>query len=190
MHRSLRPIGLIATPALLVALVASLAPGAARADDDDDADLLYSRPGGYAMLHVMGGVDVDRRNDQTNLAGGAGYQVRVGARETEQLAWEIEFEHFMSEGTDDHAFAYGVNGKFYFMEEVLQPYLVLGAGGYTRLREGESRKTDWGFRMGAGLDLYFTKRLALNMEHTYVAGVGDLLRQEYGSFALGLLYRF
>ena len=44
--------------------------------------------------------------------------------------------------------------------------------------------------MGAGVDFYLSEKWALNMEHTYVAAVGDLLKQEYGSFALGVLYRF
>ena len=189
MHRSLRPIGLIAITALCLSMSSTLAPDFARADEDDEA-LEYGRPGAYAMLHVMGGIDVDRRRGETNLAGGAGYNLRLGSRESERLAWELEFEQFISDGANDQAFTYGINGKFYFMEEAIQPYIVLGANGHTRLREGEKRRTDWGFRMGGGVDFYLTKKWALNMEHTYVAAVGDLLRQEYASFALGVLYRF
>jgi len=190
MHRSLRPIGLVATFALCLSLAVPIAPRTAAADDEDDEALEYARPGVYAMINVIGGLDVDRRNNQTDLAGGAGYNLRLGSRESERLAWELEFEQFIPDGTSSQVFTYGLNGKFYFMEERLQPYVVLGANGQTRLRDGESRKTDWGFRMGAGLDYYLTKRWALNMENTYVAPVGDLLRQEYASFAVGVLYRF
>ncbi len=190
MHRSTRPIGLIATTAFCLTLAASLAPGHALADDEEEEDVEYGRPGPYVMVHVMGGLDVDRRGRNTDLAGGAGYILRFGSRETERLAWELAFEQFIPDGTSSQAFTYGLNGKFFFAEDRWQPYIVLGANGHTRLRDGESRKTDWAFRMGAGLDFYVSEKWALNMEHTYVAGVGDLLRQEYGSFALGFLYRF
>lgn len=191
MHRSLRPIGLVAA----ALLCASLGPGVANADDEEDEALEYDRPGVYAMVHVVGGIDVDRRNNppgdgQTHLAGAAGYALRLGSRETERLAWELEFENLFADGTSTQLYTYGLNGKFYFLEERTQPYLVLGANGHTVLRSGEHRKTDWGFRMGGGTDFYLTKRWALNAEFTYVVGVGDLLREEYASFALGALYRF
>jgi hypothetical protein len=189
MHRSLRPIGLIATTALILSVASPFAPGCAAAEEDEEA-LEYARPGVYAMFDVVGGVNVDRRNNETDLSGGAGYNLRVGSRETERLAWELEFEQFIPDGTANQVFWYGLNGKFFFLEERTQPYVVLGAGGQTRLHEGEKRRTDWGFRMGGGVDYYLTKRWALNFEAVYVVGVGDLLRQEYASFGLGALYRF
>ena len=194
MHRSPRPIGLVALHFALLAIVISLsavvAPTAALAEDEDDEELEFARPGVYAMVNVVGALGVDRQNDETELSGGAGYNLRLGSRESARLAWEVEFENVITDGTANQSFTYGINGKFFFMEDFLQPYVVLGAGGYTVLRTGEHHRTDWGFRMGLGADLYLTKRWALNMENTYVVGVGDLLRSEYASFSVGVLYRF
>ncbi len=194
MHRSTRPIGLIATT-IFCLILALVVPGLAFAQDDEEEEyedeIDYGRPGVYAMVHIMGGVDVDRRiEDDTQLTGGAGYILRVGSRETPRLAWEVAFEQFVLDGTSSQSFTYGLNGKYYFTQNRWQPYLVLGANGRTMLREGAHRQTDWSFRMGGGLDFYLTEKWALNLESTYVAGVGDLLYQEYGSFALGVLYRF
>lgn len=193
MHRSTRPIGLIPTsPAgqylfciVASAIVAVLAAAPAIAEDEE-----YGRTGAYARVGVVGGVDVDRRTNDTATAGGAGFNVWFGSREGPRLAWEIGVEGLLSDGTNDSAWNYGIAGKFYFSEGRLQPYLVFGAGGYTRLRDGEKRRTDWGFRPGLGLDFYLTEKWALTGEGAYVVGVGDLLRQEYASFSLGVLYRF
>jgi len=186
MHRSLRPIGLIAAITACLALVSTLAPDVGLADDEE-----YGQPGLYAMFHAVGGLDVDRRFAENQTRGGGGFNTRIGSRESERLAWEFEFEWLIFDGVSDGVWTYGINGKFYFSEARLQPYLVLGANGMTRKHQNRSgHATDWGFRSGLGADYYLNEKWALNLETSYIAGVGDLLRREYASFGLGVLYKF
>jgi len=188
MNRSLRPIGVIA--ALSMCFWLALGAGLAFADDSED-DEDFARTGVYFGLNGVGGLGVDRRFDPTELSGGGGLNARFGSRESERLSWELEFEWLMFPDPEINNLTFGINGKFYFAEQRWQPYVVLGAGSKTVLRSGPApNNTDWGFRMGGGLDYYLTRHWALNTECVYVVGVGGELRLEYGSFSLGAIYRF
>ena len=192
MNRSSRPIGVIA--ALLMSLV--LVPGLVLADENDDGEKQkkegdWGRPGIYLGFNGMGALNVDRRGSDNDLTGGGGFNARVGSREGPVLAWEFIVEWtILDGGVPNSIYDYGINAKFFFSEDILQPYIVLGAGGETRTYAGKPHRTDWGFRMGAGADFYLTEHWALNSEYSYVVGVGKLLKQEHGSFSLGVIYRF
>lgn len=186
MHRSLRPIGLVFSTIVLVSLALVATAGTATAEDEE-----YGKLGAYVMFNPVGGLDVNLRPDPADLQGGGGFNTRLGWRETERLAWEVEFEWVIFDGVDDSVWTYGLNGKFYFTQGRIQPYLVLGANGMTRKAENrDAHFTDWGFRTGLGYDYYLTEKWAVNLECTYVAGVGDLLYRDYASFSLGAMYRF
>lgn len=188
MNRSLRPIGVIA--ALSMCFWLALGAGHAFADDSED-DEDFSRSGLYFGLNGVGGLGVDRRVDPAELSGGGGLNARIGSRESERLSWELELEWVMFPERDTNDLTVGINGKFYFAENRWQPYVVLGAGSKTTVQAGPgSNDTDWGFRMGGGLDYYLTRHWALNSECVYLVGVGSQLRREYGSFSLGAIYRF
>ena len=190
MNRSSRPIRVIAALFSLLAF-AAFAPSAAFADehDEDEDHGDFGRPGIYFGLNAVAGMNVDRRGPGDEVSGGGGLNARFGSRETELLAWEFEFEWVAFDQIDYGAWAYGINAKFFFSEDRLQPYVVIGAGGMTRKDETGSA-TDWGFRLGGGGDYYLSDHWALNTEFVYMVGVGGVLERDYGSFSVGAVYRF
>jgi len=189
MNRSLRPIGVIA--ALSMWMWFALGSGLAFAADDDDDEADYARPGVYVGMNGVVALNVNRRGPENLLAPGGGINVRFGSRESERLSWEIEMEWVDAPKWNQNNLTFGINGKFYFTEKRWQPYAVFGAGSKTVFRGGPApNNTDWGFRMGGGIDYYLTKHWALNSENVYVVGVGGELRLEYASFSLGAIYRF
>ena len=185
MNRSSRPIRAIAALFSLLAF-AAFAPGAAFADehDEDEDHGDYGRPGIYLGLNAVAGLNVDRRGPGDEVSGGGGLNARFGSRENELLAWEFQFEWVAFDQIDYGAWAYGVNAKFFFSEDRIQPYVVIGAGGMTRKDETGSA-TDWGFRLGGGGDYYLSEHWALNTEFVYMVGVGGVLERDYASFSVG-----
>ena len=54
----------------------------------------------------------------------------------------------------------------------------------------KSRDSDWGFRGGGGVDFYVSPHIALDIEISYMWGVGDVWQEDYTSFGAGVTYRF
>lgn len=50
--------------------------------------------------------------------------------------------------------------------------------------------TDWGFRAGAGVDLYLTDQIAISIEAIQTWTVGDVKNIHHVSTGIGILYRF
>jgi hypothetical protein len=175
--------GLMMVPLLLCWLVV---PAAA----DDEEALQYNRTGVYLGFSAVGALGLDRTTGSVLTEGGGGLNVRAGTRESARLAYEAEFEWVMLSQRENNNYVYGINTKFFFMDERLQPFMVLGANGMTQTRVNEASQTDWGFRFGAGTDYYLTKRIAATFEVSYILGVGQVFERDYLSFGLGAVYRF
>ena len=185
------------SPLLLFSCLLLLAsPGFAQ---DDEAAEGPGRPGWYL---AAGGsfVLTNYRSVPEGAADTFGFNGRVGYRANRYAAMEAEFEWLHpfgleapAGGTQFRSYAIGINGKFFLTDAVIQPYAILGVGGLiTTTISGLSdvRRSDWGFRGGAGADYYLTPNIVLNVEATYMWGVGDVWESDYASFGAGLMYRF
>lgn len=177
----------------IIALLACMAwPAAAQ---DADAEIDYARQG----MYVGGTLQVGLVSSETIFGISEpswkpypGLDLRLGWRESERFAIEIEFEWLASTKSIDLGnWALGVNGKFYFAEQRIQPYLVLGANGmWVNVPGQPTSEVDWAFRNGIGVDYYLTENWALNGETSFVWGVGEIWKYYTLNFSLGAIYRF
>jgi opacity protein-like surface antigen len=179
---------------LTIALLACMALPAAGQDDDDDAPD-YARSGAYVGGAFNLGLVTNKSFPGTvpfTWQPQPGLDARLGWRESERLALEIEFEWLAStDGIEYGSWVLGVNGKFYFAEERIQPYMVLGVNGmWAKVPGAVSSNVDWAFRNGIGLDYYLTENWALNGETSFVWGVGSVWKYYYLTFGVGAVYRF
>jgi opacity protein-like surface antigen len=93
-----------------------------------------------------------------------------------------------------------VNAKGYLLTGRFQPFALFGVGtmtveGTTRNTLGpsavrSSRETMTTLRMGGGIDIYATKRIAVDIKADYVMPVAGNDTFEYYTLAVGLMYRF
>ncbi len=167
---------------------------------DDEGGEGFSRPGWYVGAAVIGAL-TNFRDTPGDVENSAGLNARVGYRANSfaaleaELEWVSPFEEQLDGSTraEYRAYAIGLNGKFYFREASIQPYALVGVsvlivsesvGGTKR------RDSDWGFRGGGGVDFYVSQHVALNIEVTYMWGVGDVWQRDYTSFGAGVTYRF
>jgi hypothetical protein len=180
--------------AVLAALL--LGHGAAWADDDEDEEPDYARTGLYVRGAAQAAIWSARGGfppaPPVSWQPDFGLDVALGWRNSERLALEFEFEWIINH--NDASLGHwllGVNGKFYFLEERIQPYLVLGAGGMWSKVPGAAKfRDDWAFRNGLGVDYYLTEHWALSGESTFVWGVGGLWKNYFVTVSVGAMYRF
>lgn len=184
------------SPALLTTLFALclLPPGSALADEH--RELEYSRPGlyvkGAAQYVVWTSREAFAPAPDVEWQSDFGLDVAVGWRNSERLALEVEFEWVVNHNDASRGFwLLGANGKFYFLEDRIQPYLILGAGGaWAKVPDFDGFRDDWAFRQGLGVDYYLDEHWAISGESTFVWGVGDLWKNYFVTFSVGAMYRF
>lgn len=188
----------LSLPWLLCTLCAVLliGPFAALADDEDDEEPDFARSGGYvrgtAQLALSSSHQGFAFAEELSWQPDPGLDVALGWRDSERFAIEAEFEWITNrDGIEYGSWLLGVNGKYYFAEERIQPYMVHGAGAmWTKIPGALSFGDDWAFRHGIGVDYYLDNHWALTAETTFVWGVGDLWKNYFMTFALGAMYRF
>ncbi|MBW2231668.1 MAG: porin family protein [Deltaproteobacteria bacterium] len=179
---------------LIIALLVCLAvPVAAQEESEEEPD--YARSGPYVGGTFNIGLVSSKAFPGTSPISWEPYpgiDARLGWRESERFALEIEFEWLAStDGIAYGSWAIGVNGKFYFAEERIQPYMVLGANGmWAKVPGAADSDVDWAFRNGIGLDYYLTENWAINGETSFVWGVGEIWKYYYLTFGVGAIYRF
>ena len=212
MKRSLRCLGLLAALLVVAPVLVSLPRPVLAQDDEeveedlddeedeeegDDAEAGdYARTGPYlrggaqvaAWTSTRGFLfapDVEWQPD-------VGLDATFGWRNSERIALELEFEWIVNH--DDvslGSWLFGFNGKFYFLEERIQPYLILGAGAmWSEIPGALEFADDWAFRNGLGVDYYLNDHWAVSLETTFVWGVGDLWENYFLTGGVGLMYRF
>lgn len=197
---------------LTVALAALVLPAAASADD-------FSRFGPYAAVGGAFGYPLfedevqDVLGDGTELDYTWGVNSRVGIRLLSFLAIEAQHEWMDSftikppspfPNVDITGHTLTGNARFYIPIRRVQPYFLAGFGftNYKFDAQGAGSFTDTFFagRLGAGTDIYITRKWALNAEASAVLTASDLdnivnnLDQlnglHYISATVGLMYRF
>ncbi|MBW2229214.1 MAG: outer membrane beta-barrel protein [Deltaproteobacteria bacterium] len=203
---------------LLIILASSLLlAGHAQAGD-------YSRSGVYAGVNGAYGIDLfgDDLRGAAGLPAGVvdmgnswGLNARLGGRLLSFLALEFQYEwmhgipvNFL--GLEVATFKpHTITGnlKFYIPIKIVQPYILAGAGvGIWKLDVryplaiGQLDQSSTGFaaRLGAGVDIYLTEKVALNVEGAGVlnttsfdiSSADDLSGLYYFSVSAGILYRF
>jgi hypothetical protein len=184
----------------------------ARAQDD------FSRAGCYLGLAGAAAFPVGAEDEledvtglSTDISESLGLHARAGCRNP-WFGGELHFEWL--EGFDVKVdglkakidgWALTLDGKGYFLaglEDKLpplarrfQPFATVGFGYLTfdgNISGGPSLD-DWDFalRLGGGLDVYVTRRIAISVDTTYVLPVSDALDDmDYVSVGWGVLFRF
>ena len=176
---------------LVFPLLIVLSAAAALAQD-------YSRPGLYGQLNGVVSFDSFDGVPSGTLDSPIGVSARLGYRFDPRLALEGQVEYsgdFVDCcGADLTSTFITLNGKFYVMQEQIQPYLMAGLGGgfVSASASGFGSADDSGFavKAGGGLDFYVTESFGLNFEAAYNVGTGDLDDFNYTSLGWGAFLRF
>lgn len=188
---------------LLLGLLLILVGSVALADvDDPDENSDYTRTGPYVSF--SGAFAFETWPDSNKDAGAEdsfGFNLRVGARTSQWVSVELELEYiddfFPNEKLDFGVVSVFGNTRLYPLSGRIQPYALGGLGIVATVvdhREtgssfGQST-ADWGFRLGAGVDLYYTDHIALSVEAVQVFTVGSVKDINHVSLGVGILYRF
>ena len=195
MHRKPSPLrtSLVFFPSVFLLLAS---PGFAQ---DGEADDSYGRPGWYLAVNGVA-ANILYRDTLGTTENTAGINARAGYRANPSAAIELEFEWLnpfdetLSGVTiaEYRTYALGLNGKYFLRDDAIQPYAILGVNvlALSKTTTLKKRDTDWGFRGGVGLDFYVAPKVALNVELTYMWGVGDVWERDYLAFGAGVMYRF
>lgn len=184
---------------LLIALLLALPSVAAGQDDEDeaadDAGPAHARPGIYVGL--QGGVALEnftnasKNGVHANPSGSAA--ARVGYRVSPVFAIEVLGEALPGFGNQKKdGWWLGANGKAYLVSDLAQPYVLIGAGLIQAPVPGkQERRESLAFRMGGGIDVYFTDHIGVLIEGVYVQPTwNDMQRVPYGVVSMGVFYRF
>jgi opacity protein-like surface antigen len=180
---------------------------AVRGQRDFHRNGFYVGVGGAYALQNFDVSDEERNADTSIDASDAwGADIRGGYRFHPNLAVEVEAEYFSQFEFDDakgltraraDSLAITGNGKFFFLTQRFQPYVLAGAGMlYTNSERGEflvphnRERYEFAGRVGLGLDFYLFDDVVLNAEATYLMPAGSLDDYPMACFVLGAQYRF
>jgi opacity protein-like surface antigen len=191
---------------LLVCLAFASSPAWAQSDDFARRGAYLGVAGTYAIYtkaedeleDAFGGVfgDVDLDNP-------FGLNARAGYRFHSHFAAEGEFE-WLSEADFDtdgagsgnlpNGFVFTANGKAYALKGRFQPYVMAGPGFMIVDGDGSDdlggEEADFAARFGAGLDIYITRNILVDLHASYVLPVDDLEDLDFVSIGWGFGYRF
>jgi opacity protein-like surface antigen len=171
---------------LLAALVA-LAAQTALAQD-------YARPGMYAQGNFVIGIESFDDVPSSFVDTAYGVSGRIGYRMDPRFAIESQFEYSGDfsdiSGLDLTGKLVTINGKFYFLQEQLQPYALAGIGGAWADFDPGPDEDAFVVKVGGGLDFYLSENWGLNGEIVYNIGTGDLDGFSYTGIGLGAFLRF
>ena len=176
--------------ALLAGLMIVSAHGTARAvEPESEPDPDFGRTGLY--LGLAGTYAVEGFDDSPfPVDDSLGLNLRLGYRPLPRLGLELQAEwaegfHLKGTGVDVETWTVTANYRAYFTDSRVQPYLLLGVGFMNAEALGFST-IDFAGRVGGGVDIGVTDRIAVVLEVSYV-GASDL---DYTSISWGLQYRF
>jgi opacity protein-like surface antigen len=143
-----------------------------------------------------------------------GLQARLGYRFHPRFAAEYQFEWITDVDIDVQGVPFGkgafqlerwastANVKAYLATDTVQPFLLVGLGVLTVEVDGSPvgvepdlvglsvNETDFAARFGAGLEVYATEHIVINLNASYVLPAGNLKNFDYVSIGWGFQYRF
>ncbi|MCH7598880.1 MAG: porin family protein [Myxococcales bacterium] len=187
---------------LLGLLLTSIGSTAVAQDDDEGGASDFPSSGLYVSFS---GVRAIEGWPSTNRDAGAenafGFNLRVGTRTSQwvslELALEVIDDFFPNDKTDVGVISVFANTRVYPLPGRIQPYALGGMGIVaTAVKQRDSGSSfgssnaDWGFRLGAGVDLYYTAHIAVSLEVTQLWTVGDVKDLDHVSLGIGFLYHF
>ena len=197
---------LIRTLVLAITLLSipALATSALAEPADDD----YGRPGFFAGAAMAVGnfTQIDDvyqsfTENKIKVDTEVGVNVRVGYRLMPLLGVEAQYEWLpgpditetdVGEVLDSSTMMVSANAKLYLIrKELFQPY-VLGGVGYLcgDDPEADGRRRGFAARMGAGVDIYATRNIAVAVDVHYILPTGDVEDLDYVSVGVGVQYLF
>ncbi len=196
--------------ALSLPACASAAGGGADATGGKDWDphsvtgkTEYWRKGYYGAVGLVQGFE-----HFNNVPAGAsardsdlGFTLRGGWRVDKDIAVEILAEDETGFGVrapgpgggtaNLDLWSFGVQGKFYFADQRLEPYGLVGIGGATASGDRGLRDGSGAFvRIGGGAEYYLKKDVALFAEASFNRMTGNLKNYDHVNLAVGVLVRF
>lgn len=134
----------------------------------------------------------------TEVDGGA--SLRMGVRLGAPVAFEMQGDYLHTkEWRDDFRWLMTLNFRIYptqleqlegYLPDLLQPYVVAGAGVVGGDPAGDKYQLNGGFRVGAGLDFYVMEQLAVSFGYEWITGTGFWSGADSRNLALGLQYNF
>jgi hypothetical protein len=159
-----------------------------------------AEPTGYLALSGFVGFDTSDRDVEPHFSGetedGGGLLVRAGFRIFDPIAIELQGDYF-SGFSDFDGWNATINIRIYpieFWRETpgrFQPYFLAGAGVMGgRPIEALSYQIEGAFRVGGGINYYFTDKLALDVGTDYVTGRSSFKETNYVKISLGMQYNF
>ena len=176
---------------LALPLVASLALVAQAALAQD-----YARPGFYASLNGLYGVELfDSAPSSFDVGNSVGVSGRLGYRITPAIAAEMQVDYgdFAKNG-DFTETLFTLNGKYYFLQDQIQPYVLAGIGYEHATIEGRGMsfsESGFAYRVGGGVDWYFHRNVGLLLEMAYNSSTDSFLNDaDYLSLGWGVFFRF
>ena len=184
---------------LSLALTACASTGDGWDDYGFEGEDDFARPGTYVGASAVMGMEQFRDLGPLSASNsGVGVGLRVGQRIDPRFAMEVAADRVpgyeLSLGgasADLDVTSVAVQGKYFFTEDRVQPYALLGAG-WTRMEIDATHddNSEAFFRAGVGVDVYLSREVALFGEATYNLPTGDLKEEQHVDIQLGLLFRF
>ncbi len=154
----------------------------------------YARPGLYAVLNGVASIDNFDNAPSGLFDTGIGASGRLGFRLNPRFAVEGQVEYsgdFVDCcGVDLSATLVTANGKFFLMQDQVQPFLLWGLGGAFANTNVIGDENSFVVKVGGGIDFYMGENFGLTGEATYNIATGDLDDFDYLSIGWGLFYRF
>jgi opacity protein-like surface antigen len=175
------------------ALILTTAGTFAAVNADPDGD--YDRNGFYVGGGATLGFDVFEEDVEEALHPAADVEPSFGA--IAQLGYRIH-PHFSAEAEFEWLDSFNLTGnaKGYLLTGSIQPFALVGVGAM-KVKEKDTvgaglshSGTDLAMRFGAGVDLYLTQRLVMDLGVDYVIPTGDVKNFDYISVGFALQYRF
>jgi opacity protein-like surface antigen len=177
--------------ALIAAVVAGLPMGARAAEEE-------SNPSLYGTLGALWALDAFDVPQTANTQNSWGLDARVGYRFHENLAAEVQYQWAARYEVTQNAAQVGTvethagtaNLKAGLLATAFQPYILFGVGIVNgQLRPGNDA-TEFGLRVGGGLQWFVTHHLGFYGELTYLKAFGSLKDIDAVPIAFGAAVRF
>ena len=139
-------------------------------------------------------------DDSLGISGLLGYRCHRHFSVEAEVEWLDGFEADVPAGLalELEPVVVTTNVKGYILTGRVQPFLLAGFGlmvADTKLRvtglgSASESETDLATRFGGGIDIYATKRIAVDIKADYVMPVAGNDTFEYYTLSVGLMYRF
>lgn len=152
---------------------------------------LYAGLNGVAAFENFDGAPSGVFDTAIGASGRLGYRFAPAFSIEGQVEYSGDFADCC--GVDFTSTLVTINGKYYVLQDQIQPYLLAGIGGAFMNADsglGSSDENSFVAKFGGGVDFYLTSNIALELEAVYNVTTGDLDDARYTSLGWGVVYHF